>query len=41
MLADTSTMLGVALIGLLGAMLVLLIVVHAFASWTIRDIDRD
>jgi hypothetical protein len=41
MLADTLTMVGVASIGLVGAMLVLVIVLHAYARWTIRDLDRD
>jgi hypothetical protein len=41
MLADTPTMLGAAFIGLVGAMLVLMIVLHTYAWWTIRDIDRD
>jgi hypothetical protein len=41
MLADTSTMVGAAFIGLFGAILVLLIVLHAYAQWTIRDGDRD
>ena len=40
MLADTPTMLGAAFIGLVGAVLVLMIVLHAYAQWTIRDIDR-
>jgi hypothetical protein len=41
MLADTLTMVGAAFIGLVGATLVLMIVLHAYAWWTIRDIDRD
>ena len=41
MLADTLTMVGAASVGLVGAMLVLMIVLHAYAWWTIRDIDRD
>jgi hypothetical protein len=41
MLADTLTMLGAAFIGLVGGTLVLMIVLHAFAWWTLRDIDRD
>jgi hypothetical protein len=41
MLAVTPTMLGDAFIALVGAMLVLMIVLHAYAHWTIRDIDRD
>jgi hypothetical protein len=41
MLAVTPTMLGAAFIGLVGGILVVMIVLHAFASWTIRDIDRD
>lgn len=41
MLAVTPAMLGAAVIALVGAMLVLMIVPHAYAHWTIRDIDRD
>jgi hypothetical protein len=41
MLADTLTMVGAASVGLVGAMLVPMIVLHAYAWWTIRDIDRD
>jgi hypothetical protein len=41
MLADTLTLVGAASIALVGAMLVLMIVLHAYARWTIRDIDRD
>jgi hypothetical protein len=41
MLAVTPTMLGAVFIALVGAMLVLMIVLHAYAHWTIRDIDRD
>lgn len=41
MLADTLTMVGAAFMGLVGAMFVLMIVLHAYAWWTIRDIDRD
>jgi hypothetical protein len=41
MLADTLTMVGAAFIGLVGGMLVLMTVLHAYAWWTIRDIDRD
>jgi hypothetical protein len=41
MLADTLTMLGAAFIGLVGGTLVLMIVLHAYAWWTLRDIDRD
>ena len=41
MLADTLTTLGAAFIGVVGAMLVLMIVLHAYAWWTIRDLDRD
>jgi hypothetical protein len=42
MLADTLTitMVGAAFIGLVGAMFVLMVVLHAYARWTIRDIDR-
>ena len=41
MLADALTTVGAAFIGLVGASLVLMIVLHAYAWWTIRDIDRD
>jgi hypothetical protein len=41
MLADALTTVGAAFIGLVGATLVLMIVLHAYAWWTIRDIDRD
>jgi hypothetical protein len=41
MLADTLTFVGAALIGLVGTTLVLMIVLHAYAWWSIRDIDRD
>jgi hypothetical protein len=41
MLADTLTMVGAAFIGVLGASLALMLVLHAYAWWTIRDIDRD
>jgi hypothetical protein len=30
-----------AFLGIVGAMLALMIVLHAYAWWTIRDIDRD
>jgi hypothetical protein len=41
MLAVTLTMVGVAFIGLVGATLVLMTVLHTYAWWTLRDIDRD
>jgi hypothetical protein len=41
MLADAFTMVGAAFIGLVGASLALIIVLHAYAWWTIRGIDRD
>jgi hypothetical protein len=34
-------MVGAAFIGLVGATLVLMIALHAYAWWTLRDIDRD
>ena len=37
----TTTMIGAAFIGLVGGTLVLMIVLHAYAQWTIRNIDRD
>ena len=41
MLADTLITIGAAFIGLVGAMLIVMVVLHASAWWTIRDIDRD
>ena len=40
MLGDTLIMVGAAFIGLLGAGLALMVVLHAYAWWTIRDLDR-
>jgi hypothetical protein len=39
MLAVTLTMVGAASIGLVGAMLIVMIVLHTYAWWTIRDLD--
>jgi hypothetical protein len=41
MLADTLTLVGAAFISLVGTALILIIVLHAIASWTIRDLNRD
>src|SRR5262245_43997098 len=41
MLADMLTLVGAASTALVGAVLVLMIVLHAYARWTIREIDRD
>jgi hypothetical protein len=41
MLADTLTMVGAAFVGLVGGTLVLMIVLHTYAWWTLRDIDQD
>jgi hypothetical protein len=41
MFADTLTTVGAAFIGFVGASLVLMIALHAYASWTIRDLDGD
>jgi hypothetical protein len=40
MLADTLTLFGAAVIGLVGTTLVLMVALHAYAWWTIRNIDR-
>jgi hypothetical protein len=41
MLAEALATVGAAFIGLVGASLVLMVVLHAYAWWTIRDIDGD
>ena len=41
MLADTLTSVGTAFFALVGTTLVLMVALHAYAWWTIRDIDRD
>jgi hypothetical protein len=41
MLADTLTLVGGALIALVGTALILMIVMHAYAWWTIKGLDQD
>ena len=41
MLADTLMTAGAAFVGLVGGTLVLMIVLHVYASWTLREIDQD
>ena len=41
MLADTLTLFGAAVFAALGTTLVLMVALHGYASWTIRNIDRD
>jgi hypothetical protein len=41
MLADQVTTIGAYATGFLGGLLLLLLVVHVYARWTIRNLDRN
>jgi hypothetical protein len=41
MLADTLTLVGAAVFALVGTTLVLMVALHAYAWWTIRNIDSE
>jgi hypothetical protein len=40
MLADQVTTIGAYATGFLGGVLLLLVVLHGYARWTIRDLDQ-